>query len=169
MKYGQIRDLDVANGEGIRTSFFVTGCKNKCKNCFNSEYEDFNYGEIWTDNETKRIVKNLEKKEIKGLSILGGEPFEHIESLIEILKKIKSHSEKDIWIWSGFTFEEIIKKNRGLELLNLCDVLVDGKYIEEEKDLTLKFRGSRNQRVLDLKLSLEKNIPIEKDGYILYN
>lgn len=169
MRYGQIRDLDVANGEGIRTSFFVTGCNNNCENCFNTEYKDFNSGKLWTEEETNKIIKNLEKKEISGLSILGGEPFEHVEDLINILNKIKLSSKKDIWIWSGFTFEELMKKDNAKDLLDLCDVLVDGRYIEEERDLKLKFRGSRNQRVLDLKKSLKKNIPVEKEGYMLYN
>lgn len=169
MRYGQIRKLDVANGEGIRTSFFVTGCNNNCKNCFNTEYKDFEFGKLWTEKETNQIIENLDKEEIAGLSILGGEPFEHIDDLIDILNKIKSSSKKDIWIWSGFTFEELIKKHKAKNLLGLCDVLVDGRYVEEERDLTLKFRGSRNQRVLDLKKSLKKNIPVEKEGYILYN
>lgn len=154
MRYGEIRQYDVANGPGIRTVIFVTGCTHNCKNCFNGEYQDFNYGEIWTENETLKAIKYLNDENVSGLTMLGGEPMQNLE-LIEIVKKIKSEVLKPIWVYSGYTFEEIISNEKRCELLELCDVLVDGRFVEEQKDLKLKFRGSRNQRIIDIKKSLE--------------
>lgn len=154
MRYGEIRQYDVANGPGIRTVIFVTGCTHNCKNCFNGEYQDFNYGEIWTENETLKAIKYLNDENVSGLTLLGGEPMQNLE-LIEIVKKIKSEVLKPIWVYSGYTFEEIISNEKRCELLELCDVLVDGRFVEEQKDLKLKFRGSRNQRIIDIKKSLE--------------
>ncbi|MCI6609903.1 MAG: anaerobic ribonucleoside-triphosphate reductase activating protein [Ezakiella sp.] len=154
MRYGEIRQYDVANGPGIRTVIFVTGCTHNCKNCFNGEYQDFNYGEIWTENETLKAIKYLNDENVSGLTLLGGEPMQNLE-LIEIVKKIKSEVLKPIWVYSGYTFDEIISNEKRCELLALCDVLVDGRFVEEQKDLKLKFRGSRNQRIIDIKKSLE--------------
>ncbi|MGO1579938.1 MAG: anaerobic ribonucleoside-triphosphate reductase activating protein [Peptoniphilaceae bacterium] len=151
MKFGQIRKYDVANGPGIRTTFFVTGCTHNCFNCFNKEYQDFNYGEIWTEEETKKIIDYLKEDVVEGLTVLGGEPFQNTTDLIKILKEIKKHSNKSIWIYSGYTYEEILKDPLKTELLSLCDVLVDGLFIEDLKNLNLKFRGSSNQRIIDLK------------------
>lgn len=156
MKYAQIRKYDVANGTGIRTTIFVSGCTHNCRNCFNKLYQDFNYGNIWSDKETLKIIEYLKEDMISGLSVLGGEPFQNAEDLTEILKRIKKEISKDIWIWSGYTFEEILKDTKKIELLNQCDILVDGRFIEELKDLKLKFRGSSNQRLIDVKKSLEK-------------
>lgn len=151
MKFGQIRKYDVANGPGIRTTFFVTGCTHNCFNCFNKEYQDFNYGEIWTEVETKKVIDYLKEDVVEGLTVLGGEPFQNTTDLIKILKEIKKHSNKSIWIYSGYTYEEILKDPLKTELLSLCDVLVDGLFIEDLKNLNLKFRGSSNQRIIDLK------------------
>ncbi|MDO4662515.1 MAG: anaerobic ribonucleoside-triphosphate reductase activating protein [Tissierellia bacterium] len=156
MRYAQIRKYDVANGPGIRTSFFVTGCTNNCKGCFNKEYQDFNYGEIWTSNETRKIINNLKEKEIEGLTILGGEPFENADGLIEILADIRKETKKSIRIYSGFTFEKLVQNEKTKKLLELCDILVDGLFVEAKKDLRLRFRGSSNQRIINIKQSLEK-------------
>lgn len=156
MRYGQIRQYDVANGPGIRTSFFVTGCSHKCYNCFNEEYQDFNYGELWTDEETKRVIEYLKKDQVSGLSVLGGEPFQNAKDLVEIIREIKDNVDKSIWIWSGYTLDEILKDPDMTELLKEIDVLVDGRFFERYKDLTLKFRGSSNQRIIDVKKTLEK-------------
>lgn len=155
MRYGQIRQFDVANGPGIRTTFFVTGCTHKCPECFNQEYQDFKYGNIWTDNETTQVINYLKEDVITGLTILGGEPFQNTNDLIEIVKKIKSNTNKSIWIYSGYTFEEILKDKNKLELLKLTDVLVDGLFKIELKDLKLKFRGSSNQRIIKVQESLK--------------
>ncbi len=157
MKYAQIRKYDVANGVGVRTSIFVTGCTHKCFNCFNEEYQDFDFGENWTEKETQRVIEYLKNHHISGLSILGGEPMQNAVDLTSIVKKIKEATEKNIWLWSGYSYEEILKNKNRKALLEEIDVLVDGKFIEDKKDLTLKFRGSSNQRIIDVKKSLEKN------------
>lgn len=154
MNYGQIRKYDVANGEGIRTSIFVTGCNHHCKGCFNEEYQDFDFGDKWTDKETKEVIEDLKLPEVSGLTLLGGEPMEHPKELREIIKKIKREVDKSIWVYSGFTYEKILKDEEKLALLKECDILVDGLFIEKELDLRLRFRGSRNQRVIDIQKSL---------------
>lgn len=155
MRFAQVREFDVANGPGIRVSFFVTGCNHNCFNCFNEEYQDFNYGDPWTSRTTEQILDYLSKDQISGLSILGGEPFQNTRDLIDILRDIKKETKKDIWVWSGYTFQEIIEDSEKLELLKEIDVLVDGRFVERLKDLTLKFRGSSNQRIIDVDKSLK--------------
>lgn len=154
MNYGQIRKYDVANGEGIRTSIFVTGCNHHCKGCFNEEYQDFDFGDKWTDKETREVIEDLKLPEVSGLTLIGGEPMEHPRELKEIVEKIKSEVDKTIWIYSGFTYEKILEDEEKLALLKECDILVDGLFIEKELDLSLRFRGSRNQRVIDIQKSL---------------
>ena len=163
MNYGQIRRHDVANGTGIRTVIFVTGCTFNCKNCFNQEYQDFNAGKKWTKAETAQVIEYLKESETDGLTILGGEPMLNVPELTEIVKKIKQEVDKGIWIFSGFKYEQIIKNKQRKELLELCDVLVDGLFVEELKDLTLKFKGSSNQRTIDIQKSLKQNKIIEKE------
>ncbi|QQK07344.1 anaerobic ribonucleoside-triphosphate reductase activating protein [Miniphocaeibacter halophilus] len=157
MRYAQIREFDVANGPGVRTTIFVTGCTLGCKNCFNKEYQDFNYGNIWTREQTNEIVKYLKSDIIEGMTILGGEPFDNSEDLVKIVSDIKKETKKNIWIFSGYVFEKLIKDKKNIELLKLCDVLVDGPFVEELKNLRLKFRGSENQRIIDLKKTFEEN------------
>jgi len=163
MRYAQIREYDVANGTGVRVSFFVTGCSHNCFNCFNKEYQDFSFGDEWTDETTRKIIKYLDKDHIRGLSILGGEPFQSAVDLKNILVDIKKEIDKDIWVWSGYTFEEILEDRDRRLLLEEIDVLVDGRFVQKLKDLTLKFRGSSNQRIIDVKKSLQK------DELILYD
>lgn len=158
MRYGQIREVDVANGEGIRVSFFVTGCHLRCKGCFNEAYQDFSFGEIWTEKETERVIQALDKFYIKGLTVLGGEPFQNTEDLYPILKKIKTclRTDQDVWIYSGYTFEELQQDEKKRKMLALCDVLVDGPFVLHLKDLRLAYRGSSNQRIIQVPQSLEK-------------
>ncbi|WP_394011593.1 anaerobic ribonucleoside-triphosphate reductase activating protein [Anaerococcus cruorum] len=165
MNYGQIRKYDIANGPGIRTSIFVTGCSLNCKNCFNKEYQDPNFGEEWTDETTKEIIDYLLKDEVAGLTILGGEPFESAKDLTTIVIDIKNKIDKPIWIYSGYTFEKLIENSTYKKLLEVVEVLVDGPFIEEKKDLKLKFRGSANQRIIDVKESLANNSIILLNGY----
>lgn len=155
MRYGQIRAYDVANGIGIRTSIFVTGCTHNCKQCFNTKYMDFNFGEIWTDKTTDKVIEYLKDENVKGLTLLGGEPMQNAKELTEIVRKIKKYINKDIWIYSGYTFEEILLDENRFELLKECDILVDGRFVYELKDLKLKFRGSSNQRIIDIKKTLK--------------
>ncbi|WP_297281190.1 anaerobic ribonucleoside-triphosphate reductase activating protein [uncultured Anaerococcus sp.] len=165
MNYGQIRQYDIANGPGIRSSIFVTGCHLNCKNCFNKDYQDPNFGENWTKETTDIIISYLNDPNIAGLTILGGEPFEHARDLYDIIKDIKTQNDKSIWIYSGFVFEDLIKNQETRQLLSLTDVLVDGPFIESKKDLTLVFRGSSNQRIIDVKDSLASNKVILYNGY----
>lgn len=157
MNFAQIRRYDVANGPGIRTTIFVTGCTHKCRNCFNEEYQDFNFGDPWTSKETDEVIKDLRLDEVKGLTILGGEPFQNEVDLLQVIRDIKKEVQKEIWIFSGYTYEEILKDLDKKKLLEECDVLVDGRFVEALKDLSLRFRGSSNQRIIDIKKSLEAN------------
>ncbi len=159
MNYAQIKKLDIANGPGIRVSLFVSGCTHKCKGCFNEEYQSFDYGQVFTKNNLDEIKNELEKDYCSGLTLLGGEPLQNLE-LIEFVEEIKEYTnllkeKKDIWIYSGYVFEKIKENPKMKKLLELCDVLVDGPFVEELLDLNLKFRGSSNQRILDVKKSLE--------------
>lgn len=155
MRYGQIRAYDVANGIGIRTSIFVTGCTHNCRECFNRKYMDFNFGKVWTDETTMQVITYLQDENVAGLTLLGGEPMQNEKELVEIVREIKKHINKSIWIYSGYTFEEILEDDDRFELLKECDVLVDGRFVNELKDLTLKFRGSSNQRIIDIKETLK--------------
>lgn len=153
MRYGQIRKYDIANGPGIRTSVFVTGCPLKCVGCFNKEYQDELNGKEWTKEQEDLVIKYLSIEHVSGLSILGGEPLVQDENLLNFLKRVKREVKKDIWLWSGFCYEQLNKKQ--LEVLNYVDVLVDGPFILEKKDLNLKYCGSTNQRVIDLNKTRE--------------
>lgn len=158
MKYAKINTHDIANGPGIRVSLFVSGCRRKCPGCFNEEAQDFNYGQPFTEETIKEILKALDNPWINGLTILGGEPFEE-ENVYEVMKLInrvvaRFKYEKTIWLYTGYTVEEIISKTR-TDLRKQCilsdiDVLVDGPFIQELKDISLKFRGSSNQRIIDM-------------------
>lgn len=156
MKYAQIRQYDIANGPGIRTSIFVTGCTLKCRNCFNPEYQDFNFGNDFDDAAFEKLVNYVNDRNVKGLSVLGGEPMENAEDLSLVLKKLRGKMKKgkDIWIYSGYTFEKIKQDPIKTSLLEQCDVLVDGPFVEELADMKLKFRGSSNQRIINVKASL---------------
>lgn len=165
MNYGEIKKTDIANGIGVRVSLFVSGCRHHCKNCFNQATWDFKYGNEYTKETEKEILNALAPSYIRGLTLLGGEPFEaeNQEELTALCKKVRQNfTDKDIWCYSGFTFEEITGNSRAncqftKELLSYIDVLVDGRFVEEEKDITLKFKGSRNQRIIDVKKTLAQN------------
>lgn len=165
MNYGEIKKNDIANGEGVRTSLFVSGCRHHCKNCFNQATWDFGFGTLFTEKTMEEIFTSCAPSWINGLSLLGGEPFEpeNQKVLLPFLILFKEKfPDKTIWCYSGFTFEEIIGKaesraftDLSTEMLSLIDVLVDGRFVEEKKDISLVFRGSSNQRVIDVKKSLE--------------
>ncbi len=167
MNYATIKWTDIANGEGVRISLFVSGCTHRCKNCFNEIAWDFAYGKPFDEETQSLILKELSSGYIAGLSLLGGEPLEpqNQEALYPFIKKVKeAYPQKTIWCYTGFTFDEKSKrlkeahKNTAItkELIEMFDVLVDGAYIEELKDIRLKFRGSSNQRVIDVQKTLEK-------------
>ena len=150
MNYAEIKKVDIANGPGVRVSLFVSGCRNHCKGCFNPETWDFDYGRPFTRETEDEIIEALRPSWIQGLSILGGEPTEEENAavLIPFLKRVRAVlPDKDIWLYSGYTYEML----RDKEILTLVDVLVDGPFLLEQKDAGLAFRGSRNQRIIDLR------------------
>ena len=150
MNYAEIKKVDIANGPGVRVSLFVSGCRNRCKGCFNPETWDFDYGRPFTRETEDEIIEALRPSWIQGLSILGGEPTEEENAavLIPFLKRVRAVlPDKDIWLYSGYTYEAL----RDKEILTLADVLVDGPFLLELKDAGLAFRGSRNQRIIDLR------------------
>lgn len=158
MKYGNIKFVDSSNGEGVRVSLFVSGCRNHCKGCFNEVTWDFNYGEDFTEIQENEIIEFCKKSFISGLTILGGEPFEEENqtALLPFIRKFKAECpDKTLWMFTGYVYEKDLinggrkcKENVTQEILDNVDVLVDGPFILEQKDLTLPFRGSRNQRLL---------------------
>lgn len=167
MNYGEIKKYDIANGEGVRVSLFVSGCTHHCKGCFNEETWDFYYGTPFSEKTEREIIKALSHDFIDGLSLLGGEPFERQNQrvLLPFLKKVKNlFPQKNIWCYTGYLLdEELLKNSRARceytdELLSMIDILVDGEYVEERKDISLPFCGSSNQRIIDVKASLESGM-----------
>lgn len=160
MNYNKIRKMDISNGPGVRVSIFMQGCQFHCKNCFNPETWDFKKGKEFTDKTIERVLELAEKDYIVGLSILGGEPMhpKNRENTTRLAKAFKEkYSDKNIWMWSGFLFENI----KDEEVFKYIDVLIDGQYKDELHDFTLKYRGSSNQRVIDVKKSLKNDKIIE--------
>lgn len=179
MRYSQIRSIDISNGEGVGCSLFVQGCKFHCKNCFNSDTWDFTGGREWTNDIKKDFLKLIGRPYIKRVSILGGEPLanENLDNVLSLIGEIRdSYTEKAIWLYTGYIWEEIMNhielneecdeyggvnciENQNMkirkEVLLNVDVLVDGQYIDNQRDITLKWRGSKNQRVIDVHKSLE--------------
>ncbi|ONI38456.1 anaerobic ribonucleoside-triphosphate reductase activating protein [Candidatus Epulonipiscium fishelsonii] len=157
MKYAQIRKYDTANGVGIRTTLFVSGCTLNCKGCFNGQYKDFEYGEPWTKEIEDNFINHINTQNVQGVSILGGEPMDQDETLVYLLRRIKEETTKDVWVYTGHKFENLVNNFQTLNILKYCDVLVDGPFIEKEKDLRLAFKGSRNQRIINVSKSLEQH------------
>lgn len=164
VNYADIKQYDVANGLGVRVSIFVSGCTHHCKNCFNQETWDFDYGNPFTRTEIDQILKFLRPDYVAGLSVLGGEPFEPVnqEGLLPLLRAVKeAYPKKDIWCYTGYLFDKQIlgemcpQSDITKEMLSYIDILVDGRFIEEKKNLKIRFRGSENQRIIDVKKSLE--------------
>lgn len=150
MNYCGLKKTDIANGEGVRVSLFVSGCRNHCKGCHNPEAWDFGYGQPFTKETEDEIIEALRPSWIQGLSVLGGEPCEEENEhvLIPFLKRVRAElPEKDIWLFSGYTYEMLQSE----EILRYVDVLVDGPFLLEQKDVSLAFRGSKNQRIIKLK------------------
>ena len=164
MNYATIKNHDIANGLGVRVSLFVSGCTHHCKGCFNPETWDFNYGNEFTEEVQQEVISALAPDYISGLSLLGGEPFEpsNQASLVPFLKKVKElYPEKDIWCYSGYNFEsDMLTGKLGDasvtdEMLSYIDILVDGEFVEGLKDISLRFKGSSNQRIIDVQQSLK--------------
>lgn len=160
MYYGEIKNCDIANGIGVRVTLFVSGCTNHCEHCFQPETWDFHYGQPFTEETEETVLRLLEPAYINGLTLLGGEPFEpeNQRALLPFLRRVRAeHPEKTIWAYSGFTLEELRQEGSHPrcevtdDVLDLVDVLVDGRFVEAKKDISLRFRGSSNQRIIDLK------------------
>ena len=170
MNYGNIKFYDIANGEGIRTSLFVSGCPIHCPGCFNQEAQDYNYGQPYTNQTHNTILEQISKPYIAGLSLLGGDPmcqdYDGLVNLISLAQEVRNMG-KTVWLWTGMRYEDIFSpEHKGgwtaIEyarqcLFMACNVVVDGPFIEAQKDLTLAFRGSKNQRLIDVQKTLESN------------
>lgn len=176
MRYAQIRSMDISNGEGVGVSLFVQGCDRHCFNCFNSETWDFNGGKEWTEETKNKFMELIDRPYIRRISVLGGEPLaeQNLDEVLSLIKEIRtSFSEKTIWLYSGYNFDLLNSKYNEYkytpfaanadewltrwEIISNVDVLVDGEYIDEQKDLTLKWRGSKNQHVINVKESIKNN------------
>ncbi|MCI8840386.1 MAG: anaerobic ribonucleoside-triphosphate reductase activating protein [Oscillospiraceae bacterium] len=173
MNFAAIKWADVANGPGVRVSLFVSGCTHRCPGCFNEEAWDFGYGQPFTEVQEDKILAALVPAHIKGLSLLGGEPFEpdNQRALLPFLRRVKEVCpDKEVWCYSGYTLDgELWRDSRARcqytdEMLSLIDVLVDGPFVEAKKDLNLRFRGSSNQRILNVPASLKAHTPVLWDG-----
>lgn len=167
MHYGNIKECDIADGPGVRVSLFVSGCRHHCKGCFNSETWDFHYGRFFTKETEEEIIRLLEPGFIQGFTLLGGEPFEpeNQAELVKLLKRIReTYPKKDIWCYTGYLYDVDLPEGGRVhtdvtdEMLSYIDVLVDGEFVEAEKDVTLVFRGSRNQRIIELKHADEESV-----------
>ena len=170
MNYATIKNCDIANGPGVRVSLFVSGCTHRCPGCFNEVAWDFDYGQPFTEETSETILNMLRPSYIRGLTLLGGEPFEprNQEAVVQLLRRVRAElPEKNIWAFSGYLFDRDILSGRlgdTREYLSYLDVLVDGPFIESKKNLSLRFRGSENQRLIDVKASLaSKQIVLWED------
>ena len=173
MYYGNIKNCDIANGIGVRVTLFVSGCTNRCPGCFQPETWNFTYGEPFTDETEEHLLEMLAPSYINGLTLLGGDPFEpeNQRALLPFLRRVRArYPEKTIWAFSGFVYEDMLRAGFHAhceateELLSLIDVLVDGPYLEAQRDISLRFRGSANQRIIDLnKTRSEGRITLWKD------
>ena len=166
MNYATIKNCDIANGPGVRVSLFVSGCTHRCPGCFNEVAWDFAYGEPFTQETVDRILEMLKPDYIQGLTLLGGEPFEpqNQSAVVDLLRQVKErYPGKSIWCFSGYLYEKDILSGRlgdTREYLSYLDVLVDGPFVEAKKNLSLRFRGSENQRLIDVPASLKKGITV---------
>ena len=176
MRFASMRNLDISNGEGVGVSLFVQGCDRHCFNCFNSETWDFNGGKEWTEETKNKFIKLIDRPYINRISVLGGEPLaeQNLDEVLSLIKEFRiSFPEKTIWLYTGYDFDLLNSKYNEYkytpfaanadewltrwEIISNVDVLIDGEYIDEQRDITLKWRGSSNQRVIDVKQSLTQN------------
>ncbi|MDR1701092.1 MAG: anaerobic ribonucleoside-triphosphate reductase activating protein [Lachnoclostridium sp.] len=177
MNYADIKQYDVANGVGVRVSLFVSGCSHHCKGCFNEEAWDFDYGEPFTEIQVQQIIDYLKPNYVEGLSLLGGEPFEpqNRKEIVTLLRRVKKEfPNKSVWCFTGYLYDKDIMESMYKEdeivreIISYLDVLVDGRFVEEKKNLQLTFRGSSNQRVIKVKESLDKEEIVlweQRDSY----
>lgn len=152
MRYAQIRKYDISNGPGVRATLFVSGCTHNCKGCFNKDYQDFNYGEEFAGAPFREFLSYVEDEKVVAVNILGGEPLQQTKDkeLATLLNIIKLKTDKPIWMWTGYKLEDVANNRAIMDILLFVDVLIDGRFEKDLKDLTLKYRGSSNQRVIDM-------------------
>ena len=168
MNYAAIKKYDIADGEGVRVSLFVSGCTHHCKGCFQPETWSFDYGNPFDETVEDEIMKALEPDYIAGLTLLGGEPMEseNAKRLYPFVKRVReTYPSKNVWCYSGYLFEELVEREECRRLLELIDVLVDGEFVEEQKNIALQFRGSENQRIIDVRKSLKDGNVVLRDFY----
>ncbi len=165
MRYEKIRKFDVSNAPGVRSTLFVTGCTHDCKGCFNKELQDFGAGEVWTKEDEDNFVSYVKNDNVVGVNILGGEPMQQVmdDCLPNLLKRVKEETGKSIWLWSGYLLEQILEDEKRRKILEYVDVLVDGRFDIDKRNINLKYRGSENQRVIDVKKTLMS------DSVVLYD
>lgn len=165
MRYEKIRKFDVSNAPGVRSTLFVTGCTHDCKGCFNKELQDFGAGEVWTQEDEDNFVSYVKNDNVVGVNILGGEPMQQVmdDCLPNLLKRVKEETGKSIWLWSGYLLEQILEDEKRRKILEYVDVLVDGRFEVDKRNINLKYRGSENQRVIDVKKTLMS------DSVVLYD
>lgn len=159
MNYSKIKWSDISSGPGVRTSIYVSGCTHNCPGCFNPETHDFNAGKPWSKEIEDKIIKHVKDNNLSGLNLLGGDPLQQTKdfTLREFLIRFKKETNKDIWLWTGYTFEDIINRHtEHYRILEQCDVCVDGKYIQELYDIKIRYAGSSNQRVIDVQKSIKE-------------
>lgn len=165
MRYASIRDIDISNGEGVGVALFVQGCNFRCYNCFNSDTWDFGGGKEWNNDIESRFLSLVSRPHIKRVSILGGEPLadENLQCVYDLITKIRlSFSSKSIWLYTGYTLEQCQKDEIRYATISQCDIVVDGKYIDSQKDFRLRWKGSANQRVIDIQKTIQKGVVVEK-------
>lgn len=164
MNYSGIIEYDCASGKGLRTSLFVSGCTNNCYNCCNKPMQDYNYGEKFTDKTRQKIINLISSPLVAGLSILGGDPLlqsdEDLSILLSLIQEVKAMTAKDVWLWTGLIWEDIMKSPNQLQkkITQSCDIVVDGPYVDSLRDLSLAFRGSSNQRIIKVSESNETRV-----------
>lgn len=158
MNYARIRKYDVSNWDKINSTIFFSGCNFHCKGCFNKEAQNFNYGNPYTKEVEDLFISYIKDKQVNGACLLGGEVFhQDLDIILNLVKRIKSETNKPIYIWTGFVWEDLIKDNKRLEVLKYVDIIIDGKYEEDKRDLKLKHKGSWNQREINVEKSLKLN------------
>ena len=166
MKYADYKPFQFVDGEGVRCSIYLSGCLFACKECFNESIQNFNAGNPYTMDLEDKIIEDLGNSYVQGLTLLGGEPFLNTQVAIQLAERVRKEygNEKDIWVYSGYTYEQLLRSSEDKKkLLDLCDVLVDGPFMILLKDLSLRFRGSSNQRIIDIKKSTIDNVVLYLD------
>lgn len=164
LNYAEIKPFDVANAKGISCTLFVSGCTHKCEGCFNLELQDFNYGQEFTKEVEDDFINKCKNPNVTTVSVLGGEPFQQpYVRMLNLFRRLKTEVNKPIWVWTGYTYVEILADERKKGLLHYIDVLIDGRFEKDLKDLKLKHRGSSNQRIINVQESLKENEVIEYD------